>query len=252
MFSNAEKNTLRRDGFCVFPNVLDASRTSDVRAKLLTAAAESRRRGVPTYIENLDPNDANVRVFNLLDLDPVFLDLIAHPLAIDIVRWLLEDDFIISNFTANVAGPGSESMVVHSDLAVVLPEPWHAPWSMNIIWCLDDVRAENGATLYLPGSHDFERRRDLPAQPLDAMVPFEAAAGSIIAMDGRLWHTSGVNKTQDEERALLFGYYSRSFIRPQWNFNVGLSQANQARLGPELARWLGLGLTANVKPLTGL
>jgi ectoine hydroxylase-related dioxygenase (phytanoyl-CoA dioxygenase family) len=84
------------------------------------------------------------------------------------------------------------------------------------------------------------------------MVPFEAKAGSVIVMEGRLWHTSGANITKDEERALLFRYYTRSFIRPQWNFNVGLSEDTKATLGRDLVRMLGLTLTANVKPLNGL
>lgn len=252
MLSDDEKMALQENGFCILPDVLDAPALGHARESLTLAAAESRRRSMPTYISDLDPNDANVRVFNLLDLDPLFAKLIAHPAAIGAVRWLLEDDFIISNFTANTAKPGSGSMAVHSDLAIVIPEPWHAPWSVNAIWCLDDVYADNGATLYLPGSHHFQRRSELPEDPKQAMVPFEAEAGSLIIMEGRLWHTSGENRTEDQDRALLFGYYVRSFIRPQWNFNVGLSETTKAQLSPELRRWLGLGLTANVKTLGGI
>lgn len=252
MLSDDNKSALSDNGFCILPQVLDASALVQARASLNHAAEESQRRGISTYISDLDPNEANVRVFNLLDLDPLFAELIAHPSAIEAVRWLLEDDFIVSNFTANVAKPGSGSMAVHSDLAIVIPEPWHGPWSVNAIWCLDDVYADNGATLYLPGSHRFQRRSELPADPKKAMVPFEAEAGSLIIMEGRLWHTSGENRTANQDRALLFGYYVRSFIRPQWNFNVGLSDTTKAQLTPELQRWLGLGLTANVKTLQGI
>ena len=212
----------------------------------MKAAAETERRGISTYIEGLDPNSSNVRVFNLLDLDPIFIDLIQHPLAIDVARYLLADDFIVSNFTANIARPGSKSMAIHSDLGIVLPEPWLAPWSLNVIWCLDDVTGDNGGTLFKPGSHCYQRTSDVPADIAAQMIPFEAKAGSVVVMDGRLWHTSGANITKDQERALLFGYYSRAFIRPQWNFNVGLNPETQATLSPEMRRWLGLGITANL------
>ncbi len=251
MFTEAHKASLVEHGYCIIEDVLDPSKTAYVRRRLVEAAVESERRGIPTYIEGLDPNPNNVRVFNLLDLDPVFVELISHPLAVEIARQVLDDDFIISNFTANIAKPGSASMFIHSDLALVLPEPWHAPWSLNVIWCLDDVRGENGATLFMPGSHRFQRMDDVPADIADKMIPFEAKAGSIVAMEGRLWHTSGANKTQDEERSLLFGYYSRSFIRPQWNFNVGLSEETKATLSPELTDWLGLGVAANLRPFKG-
>ena len=247
MFTDAHKSSLKEQGYCIIEGVLDHPETTQVRNSLVEAAAESERRGISTYIEGLDPNPNNVRVFNLLDLDPIFVELIANPVALAIARHLLDDDFTISNFTANIAKPGSKSMAIHSDLALVLPEPWHAPWSLNVIWCLDDVHAANGGTLFMPGSHHFERRADVPRDIDKKMIPFAAAAGSIVAMDGRIWHTSGVNSTQDEERALLFGYYSRSFIRPQWNFNAGLSEETKATLSPELKDLLGLGIVANIK-----
>ena len=251
MFTAAHQTSLDEHGFCVVEDVLDESTVADVRRRLVRSAAESERRGMPTFIEGLDPNPSNVRVFNLLDLDPVFVELIEHPVALGIARYVLDDDYVISNFTANIAKPGSESMFVHSDLALVLPEPWHAPWSLNVIWCLDDAHVDNGATLFLPGSHRFERRSELPVNIRAKMIPCEAPAGSVIAMEGRLWHTSGVNRTDDEERALLFGYYSRSFIRPQWNFNVGLSEDTKRDLSPELGGLLGLNLAANLKPFNG-
>lgn len=247
MFTQAHKKSYEDQGYCVIDDVLDAAATAQVRCSLVDAVAESEARGMPTHVEGLDPNDKNVRVFNLLDMDPVFVDLISHPVAVEIGKQLLDDDFIISSFTANIAKPGSGSMSIHSDLSLVLPEPWHTSWSLNVIWCLDDVYGENGATLFLPGSHRFESRKDLPADMAQHMVPFEAKAGSVIVMDGRLWHTSGMNKTKDKERAMLFGYYSRSFIRPQWNWNVALSEETKAALSPDLIDWLGLGVTGNTK-----
>lgn len=247
MFTETHKTSLAEKGYCVIEDVLEPSKVVDVRRRLVEAAAESERRGIPTYIEGLDPNPNNVRVFNLLDLDPVFIELISHPVALEVARHLLDDDFIISNFSANIAKPGAGAMSVHSDLALILPEPWIGPWALNFIWCLDDVHHDNGGTLFMPGSHHYERMEDLPKDMADKMISFEAKAGSCVAMEGRLWHSSGVNTTQDEERALMFGYYSRSFLRPQWNFNVGLSEETKATLSPELKNLLSLGLAANTK-----
>jgi len=242
----AAKSRLREDGWCVLPGVLAPERTRDALDRLWAAAAESERRGVATHMPVLDPNASNVRVFNLLDMDPVFRALVQHPTALDLVCSLLGPEFLISNFTANIARPGARSMPLHSDQAIVVPEPWLHPWAINIIWCLTDVRFENGATLFLPGSHRFARRSDVPPDALSHMRPFEAEAGSIIAMEGRVWHTSGANITDDEDRALLFGYYTAPFLRPQVNWNVTLSPAVQAGLEPDMRRWLGLEAQANV------
>lgn len=247
MLTQAHKTNFAEQGFCVIENVLDPAKTAEVRRRLVDAASESERRGIPTHIAGLDPNASNVRVFNLLDLDPIFIELISHPVALEVASQFLDDDFIISNFTANIAKPGSGSMVIHSDQALIVPEPWHEPWALNVIWCLDDVHGDNGATLFMPGSHLFERMYEVPDDLGDNMIPFEAKVGSIIVMEGRLWHTSGKNITKDEERAMMFGYYSRSFIRPQWNFNVALSDETKASLSPELAELLALGIAGNTK-----
>ncbi|NKC01762.1 MAG: hypothetical protein GKR90_25135 [Pseudomonadales bacterium] len=241
-----DHDALEKEGFCIVDGVLTRARATEVKEKLWAAAAESERRGSPTFIRGLDPNEANVRVFNLLDLDPVFVDLIQHPTALDAVQTTLGEQFLISNFTANIARPGAKSMVPHSDLAVVFPGPWLHRWSMNVIWCLDDVHEANGATRYLPGSHRLQNQSDLPEDFQHHMQPFETSAGDVIVMEGRLWHTSGENTTTNEDRALLFGYYTAPFLRPQVNWNVLLSDQTKDGLSAQMTQWLGLGAAANI------
>lgn len=188
-----------------------------------------------------------MRVFNLLEWDNVFRELIRHPTALEFVKATLGPNYLISNFTANIARPGSGSMALHSDQAIVVPEPWLEPWAINIIWCLTDVCFENGATLFIPGSHKVSRISELGPDPAGRLRPFEAKAGSIVVMDGRLWHTSGRNVTENDDRALLFGYYTRQFLRPQWNWNVSLSPDIQNSLDPDFREVLGLNVVANLK-----
>ena len=146
--------------------------------------------------------------------------------ALAAVEALLGPHYLISNFSANIALPGSKSMRLHSDQSLVIPPPWTQVLAMNIIWCLDDVHADNGATLYLPGSHHFQTPDEVPADALSKMRPFEAPAGSFIAMDGRLWHTSGSNITADQQRRMMFAYYSADFIR----LNIFLTDEFQSRI----------------------
>ncbi len=239
------KERLQRDGFCIVENVLSREEAGRTRERLWQAARENERRGQALHLP-IDRNDRNVRVFGLLERDAAFRDLIRHPVAIDLVTSLLGRNFLISNFTANIALPGSQSMKMHSDQGIVVPEPWLQPWSINVIWCLTDVHEKNGATRYLPGSHLITRQAELPESAETMMKPFEAPVGAAIAMDGRLWHTSGANVTADEERAMAFGYYSAGFIRPQVNWNAALSPETISGLSPEMMRWLGVEETANV------
>jgi ectoine hydroxylase-related dioxygenase (phytanoyl-CoA dioxygenase family) len=146
-------------------------------------------------------------------------------------------DFSISNFSANIMGPGAGSMALHADQGYAL-EPWPpAPLAVNVGWVLDDYRPEVGATQYVPGSHLLGRnpRPGEHVEPVSVVAP----AGSVLVMDGRLWHRSGVNSSAGTHRATLFGYYVRSWIRPQINWNVALDPAVAAQVDDSFLDLLG-------------
>lgn len=241
------RQQLEEEGFCVVPDVLDPRELKAARDALDGALAESRRRGIATHTDFMDPNASNIRVYNLCEFDPLFVELLRNPVALDLVREVIGPHFIVSSFTANIALPGSASMNLHSDLSVVLPPPWGQPWAINVIWCLDDVHERNGATRYVPRSHRYMTLADVPPDAMAKSLPFEAKAGSIIAMDGRLWHTSGANISQDERRAMMFAFYSVDFLRPQTNHSESLSAETKARLDDDARALLGLGAAANVR-----
>lgn len=228
-------------GWAVLPDVLAPGEVTRAREALLRAADASEARGIPTRMEYLDPGGNNIRVHDLVEYDPVFAELLLHPVVVAHLRVLLGDDLAVSNFSANIALPGSRPMNAHNDQSTVMPEPWTQRYSMNAIWCLDDIDEANGATRYLPGSQRITCFADVPDDPAAGMRSFEAPAGSVVLMDGRLWHTSGSNTTEDRERALLFAFYTRSFLRHQNNWGRSLSRDTRRSLDPTLREWLGLG-----------
>lgn len=236
---------LRADGVAVIPNVLTADEAADALSRLWRASDESKSRGIPSHIAGLDPDAHNVRVFNLVDLDLFFASLVENPISHQLVGEFLGPNYILSNLSANIARPGSRSMAIHSDLQFVVPEPWSVPQSVNVIWCLTDTYADNGATLYAPGSHRHETAGSVPETIASQMVPLEAKAGSVMIMDGRVWHTSGNNITSSEDRALVFGYYTAPYIRPQWNFSASLSEPVKQAVSPNLRFRLGLDESLN-------
>ena len=239
---------LKNEGWCVIPDLLSPARSKEVLQHLWSAADESKKRGDDTFLPFLDPNESNVRVFYLLELDAMFRELIQHPTAVQMVKSVLGEIFLISNFTANIARPGSKSMGLHSDQSLVSPDPWLTVNALNVIWCLTDCYFENGATLYIPGSNKWERRTDVPRNAKQLLKPFEAKAGSVVVMDGRLWHTSGANITKDQDRALLFGYYTAPFLRQQVNWTRKLSREVQDSLSPDMTEWLGVSLVPKTSP----
>jgi fumagillin biosynthesis dioxygenase len=245
------KTHLQEQGWAVVPDVLSKDEAANVLDRLWQAKSANDSRGEAAYMPRLDPNESNVRVFYLLELDKTFRELITHPTALEMVKAVVGEDFLISNFTANIARPGSGSMALHSDQSIVVPEPWNEAWALNVIWCLTDVYADNGATLFIPGSNSYTSRKEVPDNAAELLKPFEAKAGSIILMDGRVWHTSGKNVTRDVDRALLFGYYTKPFLRQQVNWTAKLGDELKRELlegdeqGRRLYDWLGLGVSAN-------
>jgi hypothetical protein len=245
--SGEQRRQLAEDGVCVFPSILSPTELDRVNAALTRGVEMAEQRAGTAHDPRLDPNPSNLRVYNLPAVDPVFIELLRRDDAMAAVHEVIGPNILISNFTANIALPGSGSMNLHSDQALVIPPPWHHPWALNVIWCLDDVDEENGATRYIPGSHRFESFDDLPEDAKARTVPITAPAGSFVVMEGRVWHTSGCNVSKDRQRRMLFGYYSADFIRTQSNWNAALPQSVQDSLDDEMRGLFGLGPAGNVR-----
>ncbi|CAN7544005.1 phytanoyl-CoA dioxygenase family protein [Phenylobacterium sp. LjRoot219] len=241
------RQQLKDEGFCVVPDVLSRDELMRARAGLDRAVELTRQAMGAAHDGRLDPNAANIRAYNLPAADPVFIDLLKHETALEAVEEVLGPHALVSNFTANIALPGSGSMKLHSDQALVVPPPWQHSWAMNVIWCLDDVHAANGATRYLPGSHRYRDFDEVPPDAMERTRAFEAPAGSFIAMEGRLWHTSGQNVTANERRRMLFAYYSSDFIRQQANWTASLPAEVQDGMDAETRALFGLGPMGNVR-----
>lgn len=242
---------LDEHGVAVLPGVLSTEEVADVRTRLLDGASKSEAAGIPTKGYFFDPDTRNTRVFMLFNLDPVFIDLVRHPTVLEVVRHALkpatgDGSFLISNFSANITAPGSGAMGLHADQGYVVP-PWpDVPLAVNVAWLLDDFTEEVGATRYVPGSHrvghspDYTKAHDT--------VPVLGPAGSLMAMDGRLWHQTGPNRSADRTRAALFGYYVCRWIRPQVNWNATLAPEVVAGADTEFLDMLGY-FSGNVETL---
>lgn len=228
---------LDEHGFALLANALSPAEVKDVRARLDVAARLSEADEVPTRGYAFDADLKNQRVFHLFNLDPIFIDLIARAPALDFVRHSLGASFLVSNFSANITAPGSGRMPLHADQGYVDP-PWaeHA-LACNVGWLLDDFTAENGGTCYVPGSHKLGRGPR--AGEAVETVAIEAPAGSLLIMDGRLWHQTGANQSCDSHRAALFGYYVVRWLRPQINWNAALWPQVAANMTPEFLDMLG-------------
>jgi ectoine hydroxylase-related dioxygenase (phytanoyl-CoA dioxygenase family) len=213
---------IQSHGLAIIPDVLSGDVLKRSREALYRAAESDRSRGrEQKFGLDYGHDDSNQRVWNVLSRDPLFEDLAFHPLAIKFVRGILGWPALLGNLSANITGPGGGEMVLHAD-QIFMPEPWsNDPQGMNVAWCMDDFTEANGATRFVPGSHLWNRA-PLPAEADIATVALEAPAGSILVFESRVWHKTGFNRTRDQQRAGIFGWYTKPIYRAQENWFLSL------------------------------
>lgn len=248
------KRIYAEDGIVVVENVLDAEALDRARRAVRTAVESDNASSIKQHGFAFDPDDRNIRIFNLCGKDRVFRDLVEHPLAIELVTAALGPGFIVSNFSGNITGPGSGPMGLHAD-AGYMPEPWgRQSIATNVAWALDDFTTEVGATRYVPGSTHFEanpRPEDTDARTGvgKKTVAIECPAGSIFVMDGKVWHQTGPNTSTHKTRTGLFAYYVRPFVRAQYDWTKAIDPADMEGASPLLRYMLGF---TDAAPMSGV
>ncbi|ROV98690.1 hypothetical protein VMCG_06717 [Cytospora schulzeri] len=191
------KTHLKEQGCVRIPSVLSKNEGTHALDRLWKAKAAVEAESEDTYLQFLDPNPSNVRIFYLMAIVKIFRDSILHPTAIEMVKSVLGGGLLFQ--TSRPTSP--------------------------VRWTTRQKAPENAPEL---------------------LVYFEAKAGDILVVDGRVWHTSGSNVTRDQDRALLFGYYTGGFMRQQVNWTAKLSKEVQGSLTFEQKEWLGLGVIGNI------
>jgi ectoine hydroxylase-related dioxygenase (phytanoyl-CoA dioxygenase family) len=240
---DAAKADLAEHGYCLIEGLLAPERLATLGARLVELADQEIRDGTDYVYED----GANQRVWTLLNKGDCFVELACDPTALEIIGHLLGPDLLLSN----IDGPGGKPMFLHADQSYV-PTPWPPyPLVANIMWMLDDFTAENGATRVTPGSHRSGRAPDLTISD-EQTLPVCAPAGTAMVIDGRLWHQTGANVTEDERRRGILAYYCRPFMRQQENWFLSIDPAVLERWGAPLRHLLGYDLYFSLGMIDGM
>jgi ectoine hydroxylase-related dioxygenase (phytanoyl-CoA dioxygenase family) len=252
-----------RDGWCIVPDVLSPAQVATLRAEVERLMQAEREAGTAyVYFE-----EANQRIWELLNKGEMFRQLAQHPLAMQLVGRILapnrplpinqqmevegresQDDvavppeFILSSFSANMPGRGSADEPprpgpLHAD-QLGIPSPWLFDCTANCVWLIDDFTEENGATQYVEGSHKLGRHLTEEEFAAATTRRMTGKAGSMICWGGQLWHQTGVN-TSGASRIGILAYYVRGFMRQSENFVVSASQETLASASPLLRSLMG-------------
>ncbi len=111
-------------------------------------------------------------------------------------------------------GPGAREQVLHreEDPFDFFPVP-RPNLILASMWAMSDFRADNGATLLVPGSHRWEAdRQATPAETLAAEMP----KGSVMIWLGGTLHAAGANVSNDWRYGIILSY-SLGWLRQEEN-----------------------------------
>lgn len=217
--------TLRDVGYVVIEDVYDATFVDELRAaydELLDQFLEVR--GGIEGINKAKKNGFGLNhIAMFLPFVAPFADaqVVANPIAVQIMAAVLGEDLACSFYNSNTAYPGSGYQQIHRDTGLIFGTELQVPTPpTHIVFNipLTNFTEENGSTEVWPGTHLIvdkaagdgkaleERARDLASQRTN--IP----TGSIVIRDMRMWHR-GVPNNSQEVRTMLAIVYERGWLR---------------------------------------
>jgi ectoine hydroxylase-related dioxygenase (phytanoyl-CoA dioxygenase family) len=199
-------------------------------------------------VETVDDPDAfypglTQRVTALVARSGQVRELVLHPIVTAICDELLgptaPDGYQLHVTAALNVAPGARAQVLHreEDPFTIFPLP-RPHLVVATMWAITDFRAENGATLLVPGSHRWAADR----QPTpDEIVAAEMPAGSVLFWMGGTLHGAGAN-VSDGSRYGVVLTYSAAWLRQEENQYLDVPPDVADGFTPELRQMIGYSM----------
>ncbi len=242
---------LDRDGVAMVANVIPPDLLSALNAEFDVLIA-GNEPGTPNHIPMLIDfmGHKTHRIDGLPGKSKAFIDLLLHPLALDMAdHYLLPSCLHYLLSTAQLIEIEADETVqyLHRDDTAWIHPPMPTDrdavptvdvpqLEVIVLYALCDFTAENGATRVVPGSHLWpDRRRPEEHEVIAAEMP----AGSAIYYVGKTLHGGGPNLTKDQPRRALFLGFSLGWLRTKENFFISTPIEAVRGMPPRVQQLLG-------------
>jgi len=226
---DAHHEQIVRDGFTILESVIEPELV-DTLASDLKRIEQDREIG---YCRNDFEGEHTVRIYNLLVHGKLYGRIPVHAAVLPLVERVLDDGCLISSLSSISIDPGETAQLLHADDQLIPLEKPHSPIVCNTMWALTDFTRENGATRFVPGSHESDRNPH-PFDDESGARCAEMPKGSVLVWNGSLWHGGGANRT-DTRRVGIAMNYCAGFIRQQENQQLGVPREIARGFPPRLS-----------------
>jgi hypothetical protein len=187
-------------------------------------------------------------LYYYLFADRMFEELLMNEHALAMASYATGEDCMLSACTVFMKGPadppktGSKLQLgLHADNAGwQLPEPYPHPsesLGVNCTWLLTDYTSDDGATVFVPGSH-FLRRLPIGLEGEERIVPLEAPRGTLVVWGSNTWHGS-LPRRKPGLRLGLAWAFTRPWLAPQEPFQQDVTEEILARNPPRFGVLMG-------------
>ena len=180
------------------------------------------------------------RTGGLLTKCPTSVDLVAHPLLLEVVDrslWPKKSTFQLHLTQSIAIGADSPAQVLHRDhwCFDFFPFSRDVDVEVSTIWALSDFTEANGATRVVPDSH---RTPDDHLYADHESVPAEMPRGSVVIYLGSTVHGGGANRTETTRVGVNIDYVL-GFLRQEENQYLTYSLDDVRTLPARVQRLLG-------------
>jgi len=217
-------------GFTIVKGVFDAPTVAELRAQLQVALLNDQK-----WFADKAGKKADL-VVDLTIHHPAFLQALDNEIMQHLFSQVFGDTYILYSYTSTILQPGTVSAVhtIHVDTNKFIPG-YVTGLVMTV--ALDDFTDENGATLYLPGSHNC---LNAPSAETFAQYAVSTArsCGDALFFNPRVFHRAGENNS-DRMRYGLTIYATRAFMKPRFDFPRMIPQESLANVSERVRRFLG-------------
>lgn len=220
---------LRDVGFIVIPGPVAPDKLAQLAAAYDSAVASASS-------DDVGIGSTTIRVHDFVNRGSEFDELYVYQPILEACCHIIGQPFKLSSMLARTLRPHSQAQRFHVDF-----ERDKRGWTMaGFIFMVDEFRSDNGATGFIPGSHNWSTVPDklMNNVPIDYENQILAcgSAGSMIVYNGSVWHGHTTNSS-DEPRRSIQGAYIRREAESGVNLPERMHPETLARISP-LAKYL--------------